>query len=111
MIHRCVLISNMCAVSLARTCGLSSHQVECYTFGAPRVGNHAYCQYAGELVPEMWHITNNNDVVTKALQIGLFYKREGQRVVVSGAGRMIVRPSAFEFMATQVRGPKATAAT
>ena len=31
----------------------------CYTFGAPRTGNHAWAAEYEELVPDTWHIIND----------------------------------------------------
>ena len=33
--------------------------VGCYTFGAPRVGNHAFANEYNKLVPHTWHIIND----------------------------------------------------
>ena len=40
--------------------------VKCYTFGAPRPGNHAFARMYDEAVPDTWHLVNNDDVITKA---------------------------------------------
>lgn len=92
-----------CAVQLERECGLRREQIVCYTFGAPRIGNHAYRQYAAERVPDIWHVINDHDIVAKGLKFGYLYKRCGHRVVVRGSGRLAVRPSFFEFLLLQVR--------
>ena len=31
----------------------------CYTFGAPRTGNHAWAAEYEDLVPDTWHIIND----------------------------------------------------
>ena len=33
--------------------------LHCYTFGAPRTGNHAFATESGRLVPETWHVIND----------------------------------------------------
>ena len=33
--------------------------VGCYTFGAPRMGNHAFANEYNKLVPHTWHIIND----------------------------------------------------
>ena len=33
--------------------------LHCYTFGAPRTGNHAFAAETSRLVPETWHIIND----------------------------------------------------
>ena len=34
-------------------------KVICYTFGAPRVGNHAFAHTYDRMVPETWNIVND----------------------------------------------------
>ena len=34
-------------------------RVACYTFGAPRVGNHAFAWDFNRIVDDCWHIINN----------------------------------------------------
>jgi hypothetical protein len=91
------------AVDIARSCNLPRHRIACYTFGAPRIGNHAHCQMADHLVPEIWHIINDQDVVVKSVKFGGMFKRCGQRVIITDTGRLTVRPSFFEFLLLQVR--------
>ena len=31
----------------------------CYTFGAPRVGNHAFAQNFADTIPDTWHLIND----------------------------------------------------
>ena len=31
----------------------------CYTYGSPRVGNHAFAREYDELVPHTWHLIND----------------------------------------------------
>ena len=90
---------------LERESGLRQGQIVCYTYGAPRCGNHAWRQYVAERVPELWHVINDHDIVAKGLKFGFLYKRCGHRVVVRGSGRLAVRPSFFEFLLLQVRCP------
>ena len=33
--------------------------LHCYTFGAPRTGNHAFAAETSRLVPETWHVIND----------------------------------------------------
>ena len=96
-------LSESLAVQLERECGLGREQITCYTFGAPRIGNHAYRQYVAERVPDIWHVINDHDIVAKGIKFGYLYKRCGHRVVVRSSGRLAVRPSFFEFLLLQVR--------
>jgi hypothetical protein len=41
-------------------------QVSVYTFGAPRVGNHAFARIYERIVPDTWHVIND--------QVGSFEK-------------------------------------
>ncbi len=34
-------------------------QLSCYTFGAPRVGNHAFAAECGHIMPDAWSIVND----------------------------------------------------
>ena len=55
--------------------------VKCYTFGAPRPGNHAFARMYDEAVPDTWHLVNNDDVITKAGKVsGGGAGRAGRRV-------------------------------
>ena len=37
---------------------LREEQVMCYTFGAPRTGNHSFARECNVIVPETWNIMN-----------------------------------------------------
>lgn len=48
----------LCAYDVARAHpGLD---VSCYTFGTPRVGNRAFADLYGGLVPDTWHVVNGD---------------------------------------------------
>ncbi len=34
-------------------------KVICYTFGAPRLGNHAFAHTYDKMVPETWNVVND----------------------------------------------------
>ena len=58
-----------------------------------------------QVVPDTWHIINDQDLVTRILKLAGLYKRHGQRVVVNRRGDMIVRPTLFETSMQQtIRG-------
>ncbi|EIE21257.1 alpha/beta-hydrolase [Coccomyxa subellipsoidea C-169] len=80
----------------ARSYGVD-RELACYTFGAPRVGNHAFAREFNEVAPDTWHIINDQDVVAKAPKFLILYKRAGHRVVINKMGDMIVRPSFIEI--------------
>jgi hypothetical protein len=67
-----------------------------YTFGAPRVGNHAFAREVSERVPQLWNVINDQDTVPRSGKFLFMYKRPGQRVLINSDGDMIVRPSFVE---------------
>ena len=83
-----------------------SVKLHCYTFGAPRTGNHTFARMYEEAVPETWHIINNDDLVTQAGKFVNLYKRGGPRVLVNRLGALVVRPSYAETVIRRVPGGK-----
>ena len=53
------------------------------------------------MVPDTWHIINDQDLVTRILKFFGMYKRHGHRVIVNSRGDMVVRPSMFELSMQQ----------
>ena len=78
-------------------------QVSCYTFGCPRVGNHRFAHEYEEVVPDTWHVINDQDVVVHGMKLFGWYKRNGQRVLLDGNGGIVVRPAMLELSLLQVR--------
>ncbi|KAL0023014.1 hypothetical protein WJX79_008349 [Trebouxia sp. C0005] len=74
----------------------SNTKVVCYTFAAPRTGNHAFAREYNAMVPDTWSIINDQDVVTREGKMLFLYKRPGQRVILNAAGHMMVRPTHME---------------
>ncbi|KFM23579.1 hypothetical protein F751_2838 [Auxenochlorella protothecoides] len=73
-----------------------------YTYGCPRIGNHAFAKHYADVVPDSWDVVHTNDAVARNGKFIRLYKRAGKRVIVSPAGDLIVRPSLAE--ATVLRG-------
>ena len=50
----------MAAIDIAREFEdiLRRDQIICYTFGAPRTGNHTFARECDAAVPETWNIMN-----------------------------------------------------
>ncbi len=71
--------------------------VQVYTFGAPRVGNHAFARLFKAAVPSTWDIVNDQDVIPKASKWLRVYKRSGHRVIINRVGDIIVRPTWMEL--------------
>ncbi|KAL0050321.1 hypothetical protein WJX82_008957 [Trebouxia sp. C0006] len=74
----------------------SNAEVVCYTFAAPRTGNHAFAREYNTMVPDTWSVINDQDVVTREGKMLFLYKRPGQRVILNAAGHMMVRPTHLE---------------
>ena len=51
-------ISTLAAYDIACRFQLRPDQIQCYTFGCPRVGNHAFAAAYGAAVPDTWHLIN-----------------------------------------------------
>lgn len=47
-------MATICAFSLARLLPPDSLQLQVYTFGAPRTGNHAFAALYNQHVPDTW---------------------------------------------------------
>ncbi|KAK9866093.1 hypothetical protein WJX84_001319 [Apatococcus fuscideae] len=73
----------------------------CYTFGAPRLGNHAFAKMYNTTVPNTWHVINDQDIVARGGKLWFLYKRPGQRTIINAAGDLIVRPSYTEVTMQQ----------
>jgi len=41
----------------------ASHDVRCYTFGCPRVGNRKFARWFARIVPDHWRVNNEQDPV------------------------------------------------
>ena len=118
-------LATLAAYDIQTAFGFRDLQV--YTYGAPRTGNHAFARYAAlplcygyqtapdlccrlselsdilccreyeDLVPETWHVVNDADVIPRVGKFVRLYKRPGARVIVDRKGSIVVRPSALEL--------------
>ncbi|KAK9824760.1 hypothetical protein WJX74_005593 [Apatococcus lobatus] len=79
-------------------------KLACYTFGAPRVGNHAFAHDFAEQIPDTWNIINDQDVIARRGKLWFLYKRAGHRVIINARGDLIVRPSFAEANVQRVPG-------
>ncbi|KAK9819503.1 hypothetical protein WJX74_000076 [Apatococcus lobatus] len=96
-------LATLAAFDIAKELRLSNISV--VTFGAPRTGNRAFAREYELVVPDTWHVINAKDPVTHWAKFAGFYKRCGQRVLVSANGDMIVRPSYLELRAHFATAP------
>ena len=66
-------VATLAAFDIARgACGVAvpESNVMCYTFGCPRVGNHAFADEYAAAVPNTWHVINKQDAVARAMKVG-----------------------------------------
>ncbi|KAI3433461.1 hypothetical protein D9Q98_003274 [Chlorella vulgaris] len=97
-------LATLCAFDIAETYPESAVRVKCYTFGAPRTGNHAFARLYTQTVPDTWQIINNEDVVVRGGKFVALYKRGGHRVLINKLGDLVVRPSYVETAIRKVPG-------
>jgi len=72
-------------------------QIICYTFGAPRVGNKYAAREFERLVPALWNVVNNVDMVVFSGKLFKMYNHPGLRVLIDSKGDILVRPSVLEL--------------
>ncbi|EIE21255.1 alpha/beta-hydrolase [Coccomyxa subellipsoidea C-169] len=99
-------LAQLAAHDIALACQDSGKDIRvgCYTYGSPRVGNHAFAREFDKVVPHCWHIINNQDAVARSPKFLVLYKRAGQRVLINNNGDMLVRPSFIENSILQMPG-------
>ncbi|KAK9823190.1 hypothetical protein WJX72_000942 [[Myrmecia] bisecta] len=96
-------LATLAAFDIMRGCPwLSKKAVSCYTFGAPRTGNHAFAAEYNATVPDTWHVINDQDAVARGGKFVWLYKRPGQRVLIDAAGNIVVRPVFVELTVQQL---------
>ncbi|GAB4816055.1 hypothetical protein N2152v2_003101 [Parachlorella kessleri] len=78
-------------------------QVQLYTFGAPRPGNHAFARDFLRMVQDAWDVIHSDDAVAKGGKFVMLYKRAANRVLVTAEGDILPRPSFLE--SSLQRGP------
>ncbi|KAK9817845.1 hypothetical protein WJX72_003000 [[Myrmecia] bisecta] len=90
-------LATLAAFDIQAACPcINKLNLSCYTFGAPRTGNYAWAKEFEAAVPNMWHIINDQDLVTRTGRLWGMYKRAGQRVIINARGDLIVRPGFLE---------------
>lgn len=90
-------LASLAALDIARYVGVPKCSIRCYTFGAPRTGNHAFARDYNSYVPDTWHVINDQDYITRALKFISMYKRHGHRTIINSRGDIIVKPSFLEI--------------
>ena len=89
----------LCAYDIATRTPCAEYDIDtsCYTFGAPRVGNHAFARLYNNKVPDTWTMINSDDVITRAGKFLFLFKHVGHRVLLNRRGDLVVRPSFVEY--------------
>ena len=60
-------LATLAAYDIRKACpGLGSLDLRCYTFGAPRTGNHAFAWDYDDVVPDTWGVINDQDAVVRS---------------------------------------------
>ena len=94
-------LATLCAFEIAANSSTlfagNNLSICCYTFGSPRVGNHAWARLYNSKVPDTWQIINSDDVVTRAGKFWFLFKHVGHRVLLNRRGDLLVRPSFVEY--------------
>lgn len=92
-------LATLCAYEVAQACHelLAPDQIMCYTFGAPRVGNKYLAEELEGMVPNLWNVVNNVDMVYFSGKLFGLYKHPGLRVMLDSKGDLLVRPSDLEL--------------
>ncbi|GLI61759.1 hypothetical protein VaNZ11_004227 [Volvox africanus] len=100
----------LCALDVVRELGesLPYNHLTCYTYGAPRVGDHAFASLYNKVVAETWHVINGNDMVPLTPKyVGWFvYKQPGHKVILKRRGDIIVRPTFTENTVIRLPGSR-----
>ncbi|GMH45328.1 hypothetical protein BSKO_13285 [Bryopsis sp. KO-2023] len=86
----------LAAFDIARYCGVGGDRITCYTYGAPRVGNHAFAREYDQLVPNTWQIINDEDLIPRMPKFWVLFKHVGSKVIINQCGDMIVKPYLVE---------------
>ncbi|GMH44667.1 hypothetical protein BSKO_12619 [Bryopsis sp. KO-2023] len=82
----------LASYDIARYCGINPRVISCYTFGAPRVGNHAFAAEYAENVPNTWQIVNDLDAVPRVPKFLFMFKHVGRRLIINEDGDIILCP-------------------
>ena len=62
-------VAQLASFDIARELGVPPARVSVYTFGSPRIGNRALAAEVAEVVPDTWHVINDQDVVTRGMKV------------------------------------------
>ncbi len=82
--------------------------LHCYTFGAPRTGNHAFAAETSRLVPETWHVINDRALFFRLCSPGTVLVR----LMIVTPGRCVlqrIRSPALGSSGLRTRGDTSSA--
>ncbi|KAK9829664.1 hypothetical protein WJX72_007213 [[Myrmecia] bisecta] len=87
-------MATLAAYDVQKEFGFSD--LSCYTYGAPRTGNHSFAKDLKTVIPDTWHIINDQDAIPRTGKLVCLYKMPGHRVIINLKGDLVVRPSMLE---------------
>ena len=62
-------LASLAAIEIVNECKLRPGHVKCYTFGCPRIGNHAFAEDFAANVPATWHAINDQDLFAHGMKL------------------------------------------
>ena len=62
-------VAQLASFDIVRDLGVTPDRISCYTFGCPRIGNRALAAEFDEVVPDTWHVINDQDIVTRGMKV------------------------------------------
>ena len=62
-------VAQLASFDIVRRLGVPPERISTYTFGCPRIGNRALAAEFAEVVPDTWHVINDQDVVTRGMTV------------------------------------------
>jgi triacylglycerol lipase len=73
-------LSTLCALDVQYN--FSDREIECYSWGSPRVGNIAFTKSYNGRVPNTYRCVCGNDIISKLPPFWLFFKHIGKLIAV-----------------------------
>ncbi|GAB5372568.1 hypothetical protein AAMO2058_001676800 [Amorphochlora amoebiformis] len=86
-------ISTILAFFIKTRLGLD---VEMYSFGAPRVGNHQFQELYDSQVPRSFRVVMDGDFFADTPKLCCLYKHIGSEILLDTAGNLIINPAFVE---------------
>lgn len=88
--------------------GGDTFDVSMYSYGAPRLGNVAFCRAFDQLVPNAYRVVCDGDIVVSTPpKLAFMFRHHGQEIVVDRDGNYLFNPS---FVEKSMRGGRSSIA-